>query len=105
VIEAISEQLDKLNMLSHQSHHNFCSGDLVRVKQGPLQDLEMVFIGPTTPSKRVHVLLHFLGRLKEVQVDVETLEKMPGESDIQRELNIQPERYTRGKGRKIKHLV
>ena len=38
----------------------------------------MVFVGPTTPSKRVRVLLYLLGRLKEVQVDVDALEKIPG---------------------------
>lgn len=105
VVETILEQLSKLNTSARQPQHNFCPGDLVRVKHGPLQDLEMVFIGSTTPSKRVRVLLHFLGRLKEVHVDVETLEKMPITSNIQPDLNIQRERYTRGKGRKIKHLA
>jgi len=30
------------------------------MKHGPLQDLEMIFVGSTTPSGRVHVLLELL---------------------------------------------
>ena len=83
VIETIFREMNRLNTGDHLPHHGFCPGDPVRVKNGPLQDLEMVFVGPTTPSKRVHVLLHLLGRLKEIQVDAETLEKMPGCANFQ----------------------
>lgn len=105
VIETISEQLENLNTGNVFPHHSFCPGDLVRVKHGPLQDLEMVFVGPTTPSKRVSVLLSILGRLKEVQVDVDTLEKMPGKSDIQLDLDIRWGRRVQGKGRKMERLA
>ncbi len=102
VIEAIQQQLEQLNRGDLFPYHHFNPGDAVRMKCGPLQDLNMVFVGPTTPSKRVQVLLEFLGRLKEVQVDVEMLEKAPGTT-----LSASPKseplrvRYTRGKGRKI----
>jgi len=82
VIETISKEVNRLNVGSHPPHHGFRPGDSVRVKNGPLQDLEMVFVGPTTPSKRVRVLLHLLGRLKEVQVDADTLEKTFGSTNI-----------------------
>ncbi len=83
VIETIFKEVNRLNMGSHLPHHGFCPGDPVRVKNGPLQDLEMVFVGPPSPSKRVRVLLHLLGRLKEVQVDADTLERMPGSANFQ----------------------
>lgn len=96
VVEAIFEEMNRPNTLSHLSHYSFSAGDLVRIKNGPLQDLEMVFIEPMAGSERVRVLLHFLGRLKEVDADVDALEKMPSNSNLQRE------RYTRGRGRRIK---
>lgn len=83
VIETISKEMNSLNTAGSLSPHSFCPGDWVRVKKGPLQDLEMVFVGPTTPSKRVRVLLHLLGRLKEVQIDVDALEKIPGDPNFQ----------------------
>jgi transcriptional antiterminator RfaH len=76
VIETISEEISRLNTMGSAPYHGFSPGDSVRVKQGPLQDLEMVFVGPTSPSKRVRVLLNFLGRLKEVYVHADALEKI-----------------------------
>ena len=102
VIETIKQQLEQLNRGDFFPYHDFNPGDAVRIKCGPLQDLNMVFVGPATPSRRVQVLLEFLGRRKEVQVDVETLEKAPGNtlsaSTKWKPLRV---RYTRGKGRKI----
>lgn len=102
IIEAIQGQLAYLNGLIPQPSHGLRPGDHVRVKQGPLQDLNMIFIGPTTPSKRVHVLLEMLGRLKETQVDVALLEKISELPSSPPPLRPKGERYTRGKGRRIK---
>jgi len=102
VIEQMRERFKDMVMPKHQQ---FCPGDMVRIKRdGPLQDLEMIFVGPTTSSQRVSVLLSFLGRLKEVYLDAEALEKVS--SPITSDNNVvtayhQRERYTRGKGRKI----
>ena len=74
VIENLSEQLANLSAVGP---HKFHPGDAVRVKQGPLRDLEMMFVGTTTPGKRVCVLLKFLGRLKEIRVEEDMLEKIP----------------------------
>jgi transcription antitermination factor NusG len=101
VIETISKQLDRLNGANVQHYHNISPGDSVRVKHGPLQDLEMVFIGPSTLSKRVYVLLEILGRLQEVQVDADVLEKAAGNSNVLLDLHTRRVKYTRGKGRKI----
>jgi transcriptional antiterminator RfaH len=76
VIESIASRL--VDFDAHRSKTGFQPGEAVRVKQkGPLQNLEMVFVGPMTPARRVCVLLNFLGQLKEVTVDVDLLEKAP----------------------------
>jgi transcription antitermination factor NusG len=99
VIDTISQQLDRLNGLPPA--HLFNPGDIVQVKHGPLKDLEMIFIRPVTPGGRVHVLLELLGRLKEVQVDMDVLEKAPVSSLVSHELNAQRERYTLVKSKNI----
>ncbi len=104
VIETITQQLEHESAGDRVSSRTFEPGDAVRVKSGPLQDLNMIFIGPTSPDKRVHVLLTFMGRLKDVQVDVEMLEKVPANArhaTISLDRGKPRVRYTRGKGRKI----
>jgi transcriptional antiterminator RfaH len=105
VIEGIVERLKYMDTLKREP---FCPGDVVRVKHGgPLQELEMIFIGPMTPSRRVCVLLSFLGRLKQVHVDAETLEKVPSHTAHEERVfraNYVKNRYTRGRGRKIKSI-
>jgi transcriptional antiterminator RfaH len=104
VIEEIVERLKHMDTLKPEP---FCPGDVVRVKHGgPLQDLEMIFVGPMTASRRVCVLLSFLGRLKQVHLDGETLEKVPSRTVSEHNeiaAYYRRERYTRGKGRKVKH--
>lgn len=74
VIEMIYERLAQPNLVNLQP---FQAGDRVRVKQaGPLQDLEMIFVGPSTPEHRVTVLLNLLGRNKEIYLDIDMLEKV-----------------------------
>lgn len=101
VIKEIADRLKQMEMLKHQP---FRPGDTVRIKcNGPLRDLEMIFVGPMSPSRRVSVLLSFLGRLKEIDVDAETLEKVPSPTASETNgitLYHPKERYTRGKGRK-----
>src|SRR5436305_8490945 len=78
IIEEIAERSKHIDPFQNEP---FRPGDVVRVKHGgPLQDLEMLFMGSTTGSRRVCVLLRFLGRLKQVHLDEETLEKVPSRS-------------------------
>jgi transcription antitermination factor NusG len=101
IVESIQNQLDKL---SSTEQPYLCPGDSVRIRNSSLQDLEMIFVGPTTPGKRVRVLLHFLGRLKEIHVEPDMLEKVANdESKPQQDLVRYHRRYTRGKGRRITH--
>jgi len=74
VIEGIAERLQQIDGSPPQL---FRQGDIVRLKNpGPLRDLEMIFVGRIGSSQRVSVLLNFLGRLKEAQVNIEALEKV-----------------------------
>ena len=88
VIDTISQQLSRLNGQQMQPVHHFRPGDVVQVKYGPLQDLEMIFVSSMTPGGRVLVLLELLGRLKKVQVDVDMLEKASVPSLVSHELNV-----------------
>lgn len=100
VIEMIRERVDSFNAEGGLPAHEFQPGDTVLLKSGPLKGLEAVFISPTTPGARVKVLLQFLGRLNEVQVEVDDLEKVQAAPQ-----NTPPaplERRTRGRGRPIK---
>ena len=105
VIEEIVERLQRMDVLKCEP---FRPGDVVRVKHGgPLQDLEMIFIGPMAGSRRVSVLLSFLGRLKQVHLAEETLEKVPSHTNQEIraiDVNYVKNRYTRGKGRKVKRM-
>jgi len=95
VIEGIAERLSQMNIADQ---HSFHPGDVVQIKHNhTLQDLEMVFVGPTAASQRVCVLLNFLGRLKKIYVDAGMLEKR---STVPLQKRT---RYTRGKGRKINY--
>jgi len=76
ILEAISTKVDLLNTGNHLPSYNFSPGDLVRLKNGPLYDLEMVFVRPITRNERVQVLLHFLGHMREIKVDPGKLEKI-----------------------------
>jgi transcription antitermination factor NusG len=95
VIATIFQQLNERNGLPVRPVHPFNPGDIVQIKQGPLQALEMIFIGSSTPGGRVQVLLELLGRLKEVQVDVELLERSTVASLVSHGLSAQRERYLR----------
>jgi transcriptional antiterminator RfaH len=95
VIATIREQLSRLQAGGGLPRHPFHAGDAVRLKIGPLGGLEGVFVGPSQPRDRVRVLLEFLGRLTEIEVEPEVLEETRGP------LPTRPERRTRGCGRPI----
>lgn len=105
VIDIISQNLTRLPRFSTQPTHSFNPGDIVQIKDGPLQELEMIFVGPTTSEHRVRVLLNLLGRQKEIQVNANTLEKSPIISEVSQKLAPRKERHTRGKGRKIRQFA
>jgi transcription antitermination factor NusG len=96
VVEELRHRVDDLNASGSLLSHGFERGDLVRIRRGPLQGLEALFIGPVKPCERVHVLLDFLGGEREVEIGVDALER----SESRRAPAL--ERRTRGRGRRIK---
>jgi transcription antitermination factor NusG len=95
VVEKLRAEITRFNESLVAPNQGFRPGDVLYVTSGPLRGLESVFIGPTTPSKRVQVLLNFLGSLTKADIDADALKKLPE--------NNKPERvrYTRGKGKRI----
>lgn len=75
IIDTITLRLNECDWFHMHSGHKFSYGDAVRMKCGPLRDLEMIFVS-TSPTGRVRVLLELLGRMKEVKVDIGLLEKV-----------------------------
>jgi len=101
VVEMIAERLEELKGRKNQAPYEFHIGDTVRMKRGPLQELEMTFLGPMDSHKRVYVLLKLMGRLKEVSVNAELLEKVSSGPNSQHSLDVRQRRFTRGRGRRI----
>lgn len=98
LIETISARLNDPSACLPR--HNFAPGDFVRARYGPLQDLEMIFVGPATAGQRVQVLLHIMGRLKEVRIEVEALEKVSSAVTISPDLHKRRDWYLAGERRK-----
>jgi transcriptional antiterminator RfaH len=101
VVEAIRERVDTLNADGGLPRYTFHPGDPVLLRDGPLRGLQAVFIGPMTPRARVKVLLEFLGRPNEVQVDLDVLEPLRDEP-LRDNPAPRPARTTRGRGRRIR---
>ena len=98
LIDKIRYAEDKYDATRANMRHNFEPGETVRVTAGPLQDMFGLFEGPTTPSKRVEILLDIVGRLTRTQIDVTDLEKM---SAVDGKSSTKRPRRTRGRGRRI----
>ena len=100
LIHHIQVKIEKLNSQIHEmGKPTFKQGDSVRILHGPLKDMEAIFEGPTTPSKRVHVLLTILEQQRRIRLNVSDIEKSPSQDQ---HLGKRPRR-TRGRGRRIKH--
>ena len=101
IIDLIRHKLDENQGTSDSLYpkHQFKSGDLVRITEGPFQDMIAIFDGSTSPSERVQILLSILGGVTRVQVEVNQLEKASSQVISP---NLRPPRRTRGRGRVIK---
>lgn len=99
VVQAIQQQVERLNQAGGLTEAGLQPGDTVAITDGPLHGLEAIFVGPTTPSQRVRILLEFMGRLSEVEIDRRLLTPT-----VQGAATPAPKRArrTRGKGRVIK---
>ena len=102
VIDLIRFKLIQLDADHHTaSSPHFELGELVRVTEGPFNDLLAIFEGPTTSEKRVQVLLNFLG-VNRVVVDRANLEKVDAHP---KSFSEKRPRRTRGRGRRIKNVT
>lgn len=98
VVQAIHQQVERLNYTGGLTESPIQPGDTVEITSGPLHGLEAIFVGPTTPSQRVRILLEFMGQLNEVEVDrnILTVTTQGGSNSPPKR-----ERRTRGKKRLI----
>ncbi len=88
VIEAIREEVKRLNERGGLPTEEFKEGERVRLRSGPLAGMEAVFLKHLTPRDRAIVLLRFLGQENQVEIDISEIEP-------------KRRRGTRGRGRKI----
>ena len=98
IIDLIQRKLGALKVNGGWPSPIFKPGDTVRITDGPFRDMLAIFEEPTTPGKRVQVLLTILGHASRVQVKLADLERI----DRGTEANMPRPRRTRGQGRRIK---
>jgi transcriptional antiterminator RfaH len=94
ILEQLQQHVAQLNEIGGLPAHKLHPGDSVEITAGPLRGLVAIFQGPLTPSARVQVLLHFLGREQEVSVALDEIEPSTFPS-------VKRMRRTRGHGRRI----
>ena len=75
VIALLKERLAELEKTGYHEE-KFKHGERVRIKTGPLRDLEAIFDRSLSASGRVRVLLNILGRLTVCEVELDWLEKV-----------------------------
>ena len=88
IIEAIRQEVERLNESGGLPLQRFEEGEKVRLLSGPLAGLEAVFVRHLNARDRVVVLLRFLGQENQVEIDISKIEP-------------KRRRGTRGRGRKI----
>lgn len=94
VVEELRRRLAQLN-LEPGPPERLQRGSAVRLRSGPLQGLEAVFVEALSPGERVRVLVEFLGRQQTIDIPAAALEPTGGPGG-------RLPRRTRGKGRTIR---
>jgi transcription antitermination factor NusG len=100
IIEGIQGKLAEIEGTDRGLVPNFKPGDTVLITSGPFQDMLAIFGGPTTPARRVQVLLNILGHASRFQIEINQLAEAPEEIKVP---SLVRPRGTRGKGRKINY--
>ena len=98
VIKLIAHNVMEAELLASSPHLQFKPGDMVRIKDGPFEDMLAIFEGPTKPTERVRVLISTMNRAIRVRVGIYSLEKAPEHAV---ETLAKRPRRTRGRGRPI----
>lgn len=73
VVELLRQRLGGIEEVGYR---RLRQGDRVRIRTGPLRDLEAVFDQPLSPKERVRVLLNVLGRMTPVEIDYAQIEPL-----------------------------
>jgi len=68
MIEAIRQRADANSGLHQSDHPLFCTGDAIRLAEGPLAGMDGVFVEESS-EKRVIVLLELLGKSNKIRVN------------------------------------
>jgi transcriptional antiterminator RfaH len=66
IVDLIRNRLEGVEEIAYR---DFKPGDQVRIRSGPLRDLEAVFDRPLSAGDRVRVLLDVMGRMTPVEID------------------------------------
>jgi transcription antitermination factor NusG len=66
IVDLVRTRLDGVEQVAYR---DFDKGDRVRIKSGPLSELEAVFDQPLSSADRVRVLLDVMGRMTPVDID------------------------------------
>ena len=99
-IKLLRHKLSEFEARGEPPSHLFKRGDLVRITEGPFRDMLVIFDGPTTPARRVQVLLDILGQASRLYIPTANLEKASA-AEAQTLTSKRP-RWTRGRGRQIR---
>ena len=76
IVMRIKDKLPQLEQSGYFDSNKFSAGDVVRIKAGPLKDMDAIFDRNLSKQGRVKVLLDMLGRLTLCEVAAEWLEKV-----------------------------
>jgi len=75
-ISLVRRRLAEMAEAGYPRYDRFEPGERVRIKAGPLRDLEGIFDRSLSTSDRVRVLVDILGRLTPCEIEVDCLEKV-----------------------------
>jgi transcriptional antiterminator RfaH len=73
IVEYIRQRLEDREIVGYR---RLRQGDRVRIRSGPLRDLEAVFDQPLSAADRVRILLDVVGRMTPVDIDYSQLEPL-----------------------------
>lgn len=71
---------DRLEAMEGVGHGRLRRGDRVRIRSGPLRDLEAVFDQPLSQADRVRILVDVLGRMTPVDIEYSQVKFVRGPS-------------------------
>ncbi len=102
VIFLIKHKLDEMASIKGRRSFDFEPGDIVRIKDGPFEDMLAIFDKETSPEGRVQVLLTALNRSVRLSIAGSDLEKVSKEAKEVPGMPSKRPRRTRGRGRRIR---